>query len=404
MCSIISTYVTFSLYLKDGNIDLSHFLGHERLRQGLTQSTRKRSAPSPSKTFRFANLLTPQPVYLTFFSYALTRPFLFHAILAFSSTHLATTDSSFDAVGRDHARTATTLLLTEVVSAYDETSIGPLLSTIFLLLQREMLSASSHDDVLALLRTAGSLLARPGASDALAKAGTVAARLVVLLAGKDSRASMFRLGGGSLIKALHADPRVSDVLAAAFNQSGAEPREAGVLDLYKANVLLWRVAECDRRKFESAAAEEVELEVLRADLVAAIETFDVDLRLEIGASLTDSQYGRSVVAAVVHTAVLYLERIFVSSPILSSRWRPRLPSLFSPSPLQISAPTPPPGSYTSPSPSPATQLAAISQRPSGLGHSSSPASRRTTRFIATGCSSRWTRELVGESEWRRRET
>jgi hypothetical protein len=152
--------------------------------------------------------------------------------------------------------------------------------------------------------------------------------VVLRLAFMDCRVSLFRLGGGRFVARLREIRCLSDIFEGEAGNGG--------LGLLRANLLRLRVADVDRVLHLQRQSEEVigngasasvstgttgttmtfgQVAALRRDIERELRTYEPEEEeqvCEAGTILDTTTYNRYIIAAALHSALLYLHRLVVS--------------------------------------------------------------------------------------------
>jgi hypothetical protein len=191
--------------------------------------------------------------------------------------------------------------------------------------------ASAVEAIVDLLDLATRVISTPRAEQALSDNRGFARRVVLRLAFMDCRVSLFRLGGGGFVARLREIPCLSDIFEGEAGNGG--------LGLLRANLLRLRVADVDRVIHLQRQSEEVignsgnstsasistgttgatmtfgQVAALRRDIERELRTYEPeeeDELCEAGTILDTMTYNRYIIAAALHSALLYLHRLVVS--------------------------------------------------------------------------------------------
>lgn len=319
-------------------------------------------------------------LYVSAFTRALYLPALFHAILAYSASHLGLTDPTYLEKADVHTTAATDALVQVISGNVANIDVEGLLSAIFILTKREHMTCGdgSIQRVRSLLDVAGDVITSPRGVVAVGEVGGFARRVTLRLAYVDCRAALFRLGGGGLVGQLRSVPTLRDL----FDSSPAGDGMSGAIALLRSNLFRLRVSDIDQRLHNALTEDVVSSRGVRPDEVARLRSeieadlLSVDLHDE-GGDPDAVHYNQWVVTASYHADLLYLNYICVSTKSLSPKLNLRhclvsihIPPFFASSPFTL--------------PLAQTRCAAERPRPFGRLPFSWPVFPRRTRFIERG--------------------
>lgn len=264
-------------------------------------------------------------LFVSAFSMSLFFMPLYYAILSFSASHLAMEDVSYLDAASEYERLAEHAHNSH--QGDGAAAADGLLSAIFVRVKRIHVTGGRIEQFLDLMTRAIELISLPEVEEAMKDPDGLVRRVVIRLAILDARASHYRLGGGALVQRLRRLPCLSSV----FNKEARQI--ASILDvssLLRADIFRMRVATLDERlhnQFQDqfATADFVRTEEIKAlyrDIKHEISEWDNEMEVtgvedaatfQSGEVLDPAKYGRMAVSLALHSSLLYLHRIYVSS-------------------------------------------------------------------------------------------
>ena len=265
-------------------------------------------------------------LFISAFSKSLSFPPLFYAILSFSASHLSMEAPSYNDQAEIYEQLADDSFNH---FRYDEAStMDALLSALFVRVKKIHVTAGSLDTFFQLIHAATDIVQNAQVQEALADPNSLIRRIVIRLAILDARASHYGLGGGELVRHLSNTPALS------FIFEGEDSRASMLMDvssLLRADAFRMRVAEIDMRIQEQLGNEFATLAPVRTAEVKSLyksiqhqivlwenqprednDEDDADIINE-EQSLSSVTYGRLTILSALHSALLYLYSVYVSS-------------------------------------------------------------------------------------------
>ncbi|PCH04410.1 hypothetical protein PENOC_033990 [Penicillium occitanis (nom. inval.)] len=260
---------------------------------------------------------TSNNLYTTAFSQSLFFKPLLYAILAFSASHLALEDGRYLEKASKYEQ-----LAHDSFEACREHGAEPdsLLCALFVRAKRVHLTAGNIESFHSLIIEATEIILSEKGQQVLQDPFSLAQRIIIRLALLDARASCYRLGGGTLIKALRHTPAMSYI----FNPESHDRLAPNALvSLLRADILRMKVSEIDLRlRFQTESEELIPLPVRTDELLSLQKHVEQEIRqLEYQMSsrghdpddvtqaecvLEPSTYAQYLVMAALHSTILYL--------------------------------------------------------------------------------------------------
>ncbi|KUL87927.1 hypothetical protein ZTR_03880 [Talaromyces verruculosus] len=262
-------------------------------------------------------------LYTTAFSQSLFFKPLLYAILAFSASHLALEDGRYLEKASKYEQLAHDSF--EACKGHGA-ELDSLLCALFVRAKRVHLTAGNIESFHSLIIEATEIILSEKGQQALQDPFSLAQRIVIRLALLDARASCYRLGGGTLIKALRHTPAMSYI----FNPESHDRLAPNALvSLLRADILRMKVSEIDLRlRFQTESEELIPLPVRTDELLSLQKHVEHEIRqLEYQMSsrghdpddvtqaecvLEPSTYAQYLVMAALHSTILYLYMVYVS--------------------------------------------------------------------------------------------
>ncbi|KAK1252033.1 hypothetical protein MKX08_003220 [Trichoderma sp. CBMAI-0020] len=264
-------------------------------------------------------------LFISAFSKSLSFPPLFYAILSFSASHLAMEKPSYCDQAKIYDR-----LAQESFNQFanDKTgTVDGLLSALFVRVKQIHVTAGNIDTFFDLISAAIDIVCTEEVEKALADSSSLIRRIVIRLAILDARASHYGLGGGQLVQHLRSIPTISPI----FNGEIGQTSTVGdVSSLFRADSFRMRVAQLDTRIQDQLEIEFATLTPVRTEEIKSLYKSiqrQIDLwEVEDGEDdredvveeeqLSSATYGRFTVLSALHSALLYLYTVYVSSSLL----------------------------------------------------------------------------------------
>ncbi|KAF3399637.1 hypothetical protein DPV78_006302, partial [Talaromyces pinophilus] len=264
---------------------------------------------------------TSNNLYTTAFSQSLFFKPLLYAILAFSASHLALEDGRYLEKASKYEQ-----LAHDSFEACREHGAEPdsLLCALFVRAKRVHLTAGNIESFHSLIIEATEIILSEKGQQVLQDPFSLAQRIIIRLALLDARASCYRLGGGTLIKALRHTPAMSYI----FNPESHDRLTPNALvSLLRADILRMKVSEIDLRlRFQTESEELIPLPVRTDELLSLQKHVEHEIRqLEYQMSsrghdpddvtqaecvLEPSTYAQYLVMAALHSTILYLYMVY----------------------------------------------------------------------------------------------
>jgi hypothetical protein len=275
-------------------------------------------------------------LFISAFSRSLCFQPLFAAILAFSAAHLSIQDPYYTDQAAQLARDAQKSI--KSFRRDHELEVEGLLSALFIQVKRIQVMGDDISEFLALISEAAEIISTVPGQRALEDPSTLTRGIILRLAILDARAACYRLGGGVLVKLLRSMSPLSDIFCG--NRTPETVASPGaVASLLRANVFRMQVAELDVRLQKQLTSHNITSTVLRRDEFTALsaeiqheitlwEARSSLLGLEPYAAqgtedraLESAAYSCSAVLSVLHSALLYLDYMFVRTHLrMSLHW------------------------------------------------------------------------------------
>ncbi|PNP56401.1 hypothetical protein THARTR1_03557 [Trichoderma harzianum] len=265
-------------------------------------------------------------LFISAFSKSLSFPPLFYAILSFSASHLSMETPTYCDQAKVYDR-----LAHESFNQFrhDESStMDGLLSALFVRVKQIHLTAGSIDTFFELIAAAIDIVRTDEVERALADSSSLVRRIVIRLAILDARASHYGLGGGQLVQHLQNIPTVSSIFEGRIGQTAIVGDVNSLLraDSFRMHVakLDMRIQEQLRNEFASLTpvrTEEVkslyksiqqQADLWEAEIVEDSKEDDMEDIVE-EEQLSSTRYGRFTVLSALHSALLYLYMVYVST-------------------------------------------------------------------------------------------
>ena len=265
-------------------------------------------------------------LFISAFSRSLSFPPLFSAILAFSAAHLSIQDPSYinQATILDRAAQEST----ESFQRDHELEVEGLLSALFIRAKKIHVMGDDAESFLAVITDATAIISTDQGQKALHDSSTLTRRIILRLAILDARAACYRLGGGVLVNRLRSMNSLSDIFCS--NRTPETVASPGpVASLLRANVFRMQVGELDTRLHKQLTDQFVTPPVLKVVDFTSLATeiqYEIELwdrRLSTHGlrpyagygtendALDSTEFGSYTVLSVLHSALLYLNYIFV---------------------------------------------------------------------------------------------
>lgn len=265
-------------------------------------------------------------LFVSAFAQSLSFPPLFHAILAFSASHLSIKEPSYVEQAKKFDRLAEESF--ELFRKSHSSEIDSLLSAIFVRVKKVHVMGASVDSFLGLLATAIDVISTKEGEEALEDSSSLTRRIILRLAILDARSACFRLGGGVLIERLRRSPSLSFIFD--FDTHNHNPPLGPIMNLLRADIFRKRVADFELQLHTQLRGEFItsrpirteEVRLLYTDIQHAIgrcenqammneKGLDVDnLTEEV---LDSTNYGFYLELSALHSTLLYLYQVYVST-------------------------------------------------------------------------------------------
>ncbi len=264
-------------------------------------------------------------LFISAFTKSLYFPPLFHAILAFSASHLAMEDASY----ADPAKAFVALAgeSFETFRRAENFEVDGLLSALFVRVKTVHMVAGSVDTFLSLISAAADIVSIKRNEFTLDTKPSLARRIILRLAILDARATYHRIGRGQLVHLIQDIPAFSSLFARDFTASASK---GALFNLLRADILRMRVAELDTRLHAQLENEFVteapirtnEVKSLYEDIEYEIEQWNSQMaqRIDISTTvvlaeeevLSSVAFGYNIVFSALHSALVYLYTVYVS--------------------------------------------------------------------------------------------
>jgi hypothetical protein len=262
-------------------------------------------------------------LFISAFSKSLSFPPLFYAILSFSASHLAMENPSYCDQAKIYDR-----LAQESFNqfAHDKTgTVDGLLSALFVRVKQIHVTAGNIDTFFELISAAIDIIRTEEVEKALADPSSLIRRIVIRLAILDARASHYGLGGGQLVQHLQSIPTISPIFK---GETGQTSTVGDVSSLFRADSFRMRVAQLDMRiqdQLENelatlAPVRTEEIKYLYKSIQQQIDLWEAEDNIEDREDVEEEQlssaiYGRFTVLSALHSALLYLYTVYVSTSL-----------------------------------------------------------------------------------------
>lgn len=262
-------------------------------------------------------------LFISAFSKSLSFPPLFYAILSFSASHLAMENSSYCDQAKIYDR-----LAQESFNQFarDKTStVDSLLSALFVRVKQIHVTAGNIDAFFELISAAIDIVRTEEVEKALADTSSLIRRIVIRLAILDARASHYGLGGGQLVQHLRSIPTMSPIFT---GETGQIATVGDVSSLFRADSFRMRVAQLDMRIQDQLGNELATLTPVRTEEIKSlyksiqqqIELWEAEDGIDDRENVEEEQlssatYGRFTVLSALHSALLYLYTVYVSTSL-----------------------------------------------------------------------------------------
>lgn len=282
-------------------------------------------------------------LFISAFTQSLHFPPLFHAILAFSASHLALDDASYLGQATSLSRLAEESF--DKFRQVENVETDGLLSALFVRAKTVHMLASGVDSFLRLITAAVEIVSTEASAAAAAAAekdaiSPLTKRVLIRLAILDGRASLHRLGGGQLVNLLRTIPTFSSLFAPHPQPPPiVVTDDDALLNLLRAGILRMRVADLDVKLHEQLASQVVtqppvrldEITALYRDIQQEIDQWNTAMQPKLAMSeaesdliehhlLSPTAYRYYIVLSALHSALLYLYLVYASSqPLLHVR-------------------------------------------------------------------------------------
>ncbi|KAM0447564.1 hypothetical protein ACHAO4_008891 [Trichoderma viride] len=261
-------------------------------------------------------------LFISAFSKSLSFPPLFYAILSFSASHLAMESPSYCDQAKIYDR-----LAQESFNQFarDKTStVDGLLSALFVRVKQIHVTAGNIDTFFELISAAIDIVRTEEVEKALADPSSLIRRIVIRLAILDARACHYGLGGGQLVQHLQNIPATSPIFDGELEQTTTV---GDVSSLFRADSFRMRVAQLDTRIQDQLGNKFAILTPVRTEEIKSLYKSiqrQIDLwEAEDGQAdgedaveeeqLSSATYGRFTVLSALHSALLYLYTVYVST-------------------------------------------------------------------------------------------
>lgn len=271
-------------------------------------------------------------LFISAFTQSLHFPPLFHAILAFSASHLGLDDVLYLDQAASLSRLAEESF--NKFRQVENIEIDGLLSALFVRAKTVHMLGSGVDSFLKLITAAVEIVSAKREHEASAAGkdttSSLTKRVLIRLAILDGRASLHRLGGGQLVNLLRTMPAFSPVFAR-HSPPVVVAEDYALLNLLRAGILRMRVADLDVRLHEQLTSEVVtrapvrtdEITALYEDIQQEIDQWNAAMLSKLDTSETKSAliehrilsptaYGYYIVLSALHSALLYLYLVYAS--------------------------------------------------------------------------------------------
>lgn len=262
-------------------------------------------------------------LFISAFSKSLSFPPLFYAILSFSASHLAMENLSYCDQAKIYDRLAQESFN---LFARDKTStVDSLLSALFVRVKQIHVTAGNIDAFFELISAAIDIVRTEEVEKALADTSSLIRRIVIRLAILDARASHYGLGGGQLVQHLRSIPTMSPIFT---GETGQISTVGDVSSLFRADSFRMRVAQLDMRIQDQLGNELATLTPVRTEEIKSlyksiqqqIELWEAEDSIDDRENVEEEQlssatYGRFTVLSALHSALLYLYTVYVSTSL-----------------------------------------------------------------------------------------
>lgn len=264
-------------------------------------------------------------LFISAFTKSLYFPPLFHAILAFSASHLAMEDPSYAQQAR-----ALVVLAGESFDTFrhaETLEVDGLLSALFVRVKTVHMVAGSVDTFLSLIAAAADIVSIKREELTLDTRPSLTRRIIVRLAILDARATYHRIGRGQLVHLIEEIPAFSSLFARDFTASASR---GALFNLLRADILRMRVAELDARLHAQMENEFVtdtpirtsEVMGLYDDIEHEIHQWNQQMAQQMDIStpavpaeetvLSSVAFGYNIVFSALHSALVYLYSVYAS--------------------------------------------------------------------------------------------
>ncbi|KAJ5925929.1 hypothetical protein N7454_007439 [Penicillium verhagenii] len=263
-------------------------------------------------------------LFVSAFSKSLQFPPLFYAILAFSASHLSVEDDSYTNQAANYNEMAQSSFQTHIQG--EHTEVEALLSALVVRIKTVHMMGGEIETFHSLMQVAADVVSSQRGAQALEDPSSLARRIIIRLAILDARSTCFGLGGGVLVKRLYASPSCSFI----FERQPHDASRTTLLSLLQADLFKVRIASLDARLHYHAKSADaqppvgvIEINDLYEEICHEIEVFKKRM-VAFGDDLTNfnfsgdktidsASYDRLIVLSALHSGLLYLVMIVVSS-------------------------------------------------------------------------------------------
>ncbi|EGX93374.1 hypothetical protein CCM_04748 [Cordyceps militaris CM01] len=261
-------------------------------------------------------------LFISAFTRSLYFPPLFHAILAFSASHLAMEDESY----ANQANAFVTLAgrSFETFRCAETCQVDGLLSALFVRVKTVHMVGGSVDTFLSLISAAADIVSTKRDELALDTEPSLTRRIIVRLAILDARATYHRIGRGQLVHLIQEIPAFSALFARHLAWSAST---GALFNLLRADILRMKVAELDTRlhaQMENEFVTEtpirtIEVKSLYDDIEYEIDQWNGQMsqRMDISTDiipgdevLSSLAFGYNIVLSALHSALVYLYSVY----------------------------------------------------------------------------------------------
>lgn len=262
-------------------------------------------------------------LFISAFSKSLSFPPLFYAILSFSASHLAMENPSYCDQAKIYDRLAQESF--NLFTRDKASTVDSLLSALFVRVKQIHVTAGNIGAFFELISAAIDIVRTEEVEKALADTSSLIRRIVIRLAILDARASHYGLGGGQLVQHLRSIPTMSPIFT---GETGQISTVGDVSSLFRADSFRMRVAQLDMRIQDQLGNELATLTPVRTEEIKSlyksiqqqIELWEAEDSIDDRENVEEEQlssatYGRFTVLSALHSALLYLYTVYVSTSL-----------------------------------------------------------------------------------------